>query len=341
MKHLSFILFISLLIAGCTSQKVKEDTELLHYTKVDIPEMLIGRPIKMQSCGSNLLIIDYGTDSLFHWVDTKSHTYKGSFGIKGQGPGEWIYPQKIHFHGMNNVYCYDVGTSELKIFNLNNDCDQISSSTLFKGGILTFDIMPISDTLFVINGYDEKSMFRTVNIKGRIIDRSETYPYKNEEEKRIPDNFRSLAYQGTMRTNGRQQFVFVTSQARQIYLYRVTGGGKLIKTGEIIDSYAQYVPDYSTKGSYSVAFDGNVPECYKDVIASDKYIYALYSGRTFKDYQLSCNECESLYVYDWTGKFVRLYKLDVPVTHICLNEQQNKLYAIANIPDPTLVSFDL
>lgn len=90
-----------------------------------------------------------------------------------------------------------------------------------------------------------------------------------------------------------------------------------------------------------MAFDGNVPECYKDVIASDKYIYALYSGRTFKDYQLSCNECESLYVYDWTGKFMRLYKLDVPVTHICLNEQQNKLYAIANIPDPTLVSFDL
>lgn len=341
MKHLSFILFISLLTAGCTSQKVEEDAELLHHTKIDIPEMLIGRPVNIQSCGSNLLIIDYGADSLFHWVDTKSHTYKGSFGIKGQGPGEWIHPEKIHFHGMNNVYCYDVGTSGLKTFNLNNACNQILSSTILKGSFLTYDIMPISDSLFAINGYYENSMFRTVNNKGRIIDRSEAYPYKDEEEKSIPDDFRSLAYQGTMRANGRQQFVFVTSQARQIYLYRVTSDGKLIKTGEIIDSYAQYKPDYSTKGSYSVAFDSKVPESYKDLIASDKYIYALYSGRTFNDYKLSCNECKLLYVYDWTGKFVRLYKLDVPVTYICLNEQQNKLYAIANIPDPALVSFDL
>ncbi|WP_455591635.1 BF3164 family lipoprotein [Bacteroides sp.] len=340
MKNLFFILFISLLTVGCTSQKVTEDAELLHHTKITIPEMLIGRPVNIQSSDSNLLIIDYGADSLFHWIDTKNHTYKGSFGIKGQGPGEWNHPQKIHFLGKNNVYCYDVGTSELKTFNLNN-FGQISSSNIFKGSILTFDIMPISDSLFVINGYYEKSAFRTVNNEGRIIDMSGTYPYKNEEEKSIPDDFRSLAYQGTMRTNGRQQFVFVTSHARQIYLYKVTSDGNIIKTGEIIDSYAQYVPDYSTKGSYSVAFDSEVPECYKDVIASDKYIYALYSGRTYKDYKLSCNECESLYVYDWTGKFVRLYKLDVPVTNICLNEQQNKLYGIANIPDPALVSFDL
>lgn len=341
MKHLSFILFISLLTVGCTSQKAKEDAEILHHTKVDIPEMLIGRPINIQSSGTNLLIIDYGTDSLFHWIDAKNHTYKGSFGEKGQGPGEWNHPEKIHFHGINNIYCYDTGTSELKTFNLNNAYDPMSSNTIFKGSILTFDIMPISDSLFVINGYYERSMFRTVNNKGRIIDKSETYPYKNEEEKNIPDDFRSLAYQGTMRTSGRQQFVFATSHAQQIYLYRITSDGKLIKTGEIIGSYAQYNPDYREKGTYSVAFDSEAPEGYKDVIASDKYIYALYSGRTYKDYKLSCNECESLYVYDWTGKFVRLYKLDVPVTHICLNEQQNKLYAIANAPDPTLVSFDL
>lgn len=73
---------------------------------------------------------------------------------------------------------------------------------------------------------------------------------------------------------------------------------------------------------------------------SDNFIYALYSGRSFKEYKMSCSDAEYIYVYDWSGNLIKLYKLDVPVSRICLDEQNEKLYAIANLPDPALVVFD-
>ena len=106
------------------------------------------------------------------------------------------------------------------------------------------------------------------------------------------------------------------------------------------DRYAQYIPDTSIPGAYSVAIDGKKPQGYTDLAVTDHLIFALYSGRSFKEYKMSCSESESIYVYDWNGKLVSLYELDVPVNHICIDGQGKKIYAISNLLDPLIVTFD-
>ena len=78
-----------------------------------------------------------------------------------------------------------------------------------------------------------------------------------------------------------------------------------------------------------------------DLAVTDKYVYALYSGRTFKKHKMAAYEGETIYVYDWTGRLVKTYQLDVAITQFCVDEDENRLFAMANIPEPTIVSFNL
>lgn len=44
--------------------------------------------------GDGLLIMDYKSDSMFHYVNLKQK-YVGQFGAKGQGPDEFIHPTSL------------------------------------------------------------------------------------------------------------------------------------------------------------------------------------------------------------------------------------------------------
>jgi hypothetical protein len=53
-----------------------------------------------------------------------------------------------------------------------------------------------------------------------------------------------------------------------------------------------------TKGMPSVIFGRNNRIAFCDIASSDKYIYALYSGRTTEEFKEKAHECEHLLVYD-------------------------------------------
>ena len=324
---------------SCHSKKEDVAVRKLQHVELDIPNLIIGSPGGLQKKGNNLIILDYKSDSLFHLIDINSKRYVGMFGGRGQGPNELNHPNNIHFSG-NRMYCYDVGKSEIKQLELDATNINISCSTVFRfKNHWRFDAIPIAGQRFVVNGCFEDAMFGIINEQNEILYTAESYPYKDEVEQKIPSRFRAMAYQGTMRLNNKGYMAFATSNAKLLYLYNISNG-ELEKLGEVIDRYAQYIPDASMPGAYSVALDGKKPQGYTDLAVNDHFIFALYSGRSFKEYKMSCSESEYIYVYDWNGKLVSLYKLDVPVNHICIDEMEKKIYAISNLPDPVIVTFD-
>lgn len=339
MKKCLFIYVLAISITSCICRKENNSMEVLRHKVIDIPGVIIGSPGGLQKKENSLVILDYKSDSLFHLIDIKNNVYWGAFGSKGQGPNEFNHPQNIQIYD-DNLYCYDGDKAEIKRIEINNEEKRIACSTFVKfEDNWSFDVIPISNQSFLANGCFEEGMFRVINEKSETLFTIASYPYKDEGEKNIPNKFRAMAYQGTMRMNRKGSIAFAVAQAKLIYLYRLEGM-KLIKSGEIVDSYAKYKPDSSMPRSYSVVFDGKSPECYMDLAVTDDFVYALYSGRTFKEFKMSCSECEYIYVYDWTGNFINLYKLDVPVSRICLDESNKKIYAIANLPDPTIVVFE-
>ncbi|MBQ8442360.1 MAG: hypothetical protein IJX29_03230 [Bacteroides sp.] len=52
-------------------------------------------------------------------------------------------------------------------------------------------------------------------------------------------------------------------------------------------------------------------------------------------------EGKTILVYDWAGKLLKTCQLDVTITKFCVDEDEDVVYAVANIPEPTIVRFEL
>lgn len=328
-------------LIGCTDEKKQNEIMYLHHEVLEFPDMLIGSPGDIQKDGNDMIVLDYKQDFLFHRVDLKENRYMEMFGAKGQGPDDFIHPSGLAKIGNGYFSSYDVAKRKLDVMSINKDNGNFEVFRCLKNErFMAFDIIPLSDSLFVMSGEVDGAMFALIDNKGKILSVSDEYPCKDEGEKMIPARFRAMAYQGTLRVSLNGYFAYATGNAKQVHLYKVENK-KIVKTGEVIEGYAHYEPNMAREGGYGVAHKGEYPKSYMDLSVTDKYVYALYSGRTFKEYKLSCYECETIYVYDWAGKLVKTYRLDVPVVQFCIDEDEKIIYAIANIPDPTIVCFKL
>lgn len=77
---------------------------------------------------------------------------------------------------------------------------------------------------------------------------------------------------------------------------------------------------------------------YLAVKATEKYIYALYSGKTKED-QEHYSYSRHLYVFSLDGDILRKYELDTPVIDIAIDECRKRIYAVSI--DVQLVYFDM
>lgn len=100
-----------------------------------------------------------------------------------------------------------------------------------------------------------------------------------------------MAYQGMMRVTEQGKVVFATLMHKIILLYEMKNDG-LVEQTSIIDWFGEYMPDSRLgEGLYSVIYNGRLPMAYRDISVTEDYIYALYSGRSFKEYGMKQLEC--------------------------------------------------
>jgi hypothetical protein len=74
---------------------------------------------------------------------------------------------------------------------------------------------------------------------------------------------------------------------------------------------------------------------------SDKYIYALYS---LKDKDASVQDKfrgNTIFVFDWEGKPIKKFVMDCDVKAIEVSDDEKRIYAIFDNPDPEIIYFEL
>lgn len=334
-KRWNILLLILFILFSCN----RRDTTmaiLLEHESVEIENLMIGFAGGVKQVDSFLVILDYKNNAFFHLVNTERMQYDGSFGLKGDGPLDFLHPSDIIRYTSHSLCCYDLmkrTVSELKFYN-----DSIFFNTIMKcDTLMNFNVLPVKNNNFIGVGLYQDSMFKIINRKGRITKGYFSYPYKDETEAKIHANVRGMAYQGPMDINPSQnKLVYATSYAKQLYFFSVEEDKmRLIK--EIKESYPQYIPD--TSQGVSIVYDKKAPFGFTDVVTTDKFVYALYSGKSFEEYGLQDSEGDNLLVYNWQGELIRTYKLDVDVSCICVDDRDKIMYAITNNPDPLIVKF--
>ncbi len=344
MKKFLFICLTALSLASCGEEKKKEIVPVqLKHEVIDLPDAIMGSVGDIRKIGSYLIVLDFRTDSIFHLIDVKKKVYHGMFGGKGQGPNEFIHPEHIHAFGDGRFTIFDAMRKDLKEIKLDSINKKLTFSriTLMKNKD-DWDVAPLPDGNFVTWGLYDGPKFNVVDKEGNIVAQGGEHPYKDEAEKKIHNILRAMAYQGFFRVNKDGKMAHVTSGTGQILsIYQPSAKG-ITPIAEVVERYADYKPNDHPPGAYSVSNNGNSPETYQGVHVTDDFIYALYSGRKFADYKSdACMNCEHIHIFDWEGNQVGAYKLDVAVNSFFLDETENRIYAIADLPNPVVVVFDL
>ncbi|WP_455672694.1 BF3164 family lipoprotein [Phocaeicola sp.] len=309
---------------------------LKHEVVITNDSLVIGAPMKLGYIDGNLIILDYKSESFFHWIKLPECKYMGAFGVRGQGPDEFLNIKSLHLI-CDTLYAYDFYKSELvQVIPTGEKLDFKKVLNLPKSWIM--DLLPLSKEIYCSTGCFEEGIFHLVDSTGNMLYVSDNYPARDKAEAQLSNQVRYMAYQGCMETDGNGHIVYLTSQSKQRYIYKLEHDS-LIELASYLDSY----PQYTSGGGdgFSVIHDVNAPVGYRDVIADDDVFYALYSGRSFKDFQLKSFECPILYAYNWQGELLKTYELDVPITNVCLDKEHHVFYGIANLPDPVLVRFKI
>ncbi len=98
-----------------------------------------------------------------------------------------------------------------------------------------------------------------------------------------------------------------------------------------------HYPDIVQSNNGIAVFKRNNINGFYDVTCSREYIYAIYSGKSYNESQLSINKCDYLIIYDWDGNMIKCMKLEQPMSQIYYDIILNKLFGLVDIRDATYI----
>ena len=322
------------------SFSVERPTRVVGDTFTEIDSL--GRPGDLLKVGPYLVISDGHNDPPLHIVRASDGTLIQSLGRPGEGPGEFgsIWSLLSAPTEDEAFWAYDVMLRRLTYVDLKRyfaDAFTLGEQliSLTSEGML---ISPawIADTLIIGSGFFTEGRIGHFDSSGKMLRQVGITP---PGRKKVPVPVRQHAYQSTLATHPDGSLaVLGTRHADQLEIYRVDGTRLVVVRGPL-----EFDPIYTVKnrgGAPSMATGDDLRFGFIDLATTQKYIFALYSGRTREDYPGRANFGETVHVFDWSGQLIHTYQLDADVISIVVDESGRTLYA-SQRPHPAILSYAL
>jgi hypothetical protein len=238
--------------------------------------------------------------------------------------------------------CYDGSTRQFSEIALNSKTTPLKTKkcSFISDVNMNFQVIKDGFNQYIGLGIYPEGMFMLYDSLGTAIRSFFEYPYKDADEKSIKHEFRAMAYQGKIILNpSGTKFAYTARFADVIHFYAVSNKNiQLIKKVE--NRFCEYAPDEGGRG-YGSAIKPTNRNGYADIYTTEKYVYLLYSGKTILEYREKMLESNQLKIYDWSGQLLKEIELDIPCKYFCVSPDDKNMWAIAEIPEPTIVRFDL
>lgn len=304
----------------------------------------LSMPGDLAVVGEHLVLLNKQADSVIRVYDAETGALRRSFGRQGQGPGEFEGAWSLDpVPGSRTAFwIYDLNLQRLTGVDLATDFGASGTYrdrivTLQGGGAPTSPVW-VSDSLFLSPGYfNDPGRLAHFARTGRMLRLVGDPP---PGDAAVPMPVRQHAYQSTAAPNpARTRVAVATRHADRLDIYRPDG-----------TRVASAPRPAGFEPVYRVANAGGAPTMesgedlrfgYIDVAATDRYVYALYSGLRRADAPGRANFGRVVRVFDWNAKPVRTFELDGPVLSIAADPADRRLYAARFDPTPALVAFDV
>lgn len=330
-----------------TSESIIEEAtrkdEILKGEIVPIDTALFRYAYRMRVQDDKAVILDlHNADYYYHVFTYPDFHYISSFGKRGEGPGESIYAANIRFAGPGTVWVLDDGKGRMYQYSgiakgetPTLETDILLDKRLFRS--LDFDVKDASTV--VIPDYSGENRFSWASLSsGELLRKSEQIPVSDQEL--LKESAPAVA-------QGWNSFISLSPDKR--ILVSVTQFGDRL---DIYDMQSQkHVGKLGGDGEpeFSVSPEGyGLPAgriCYYDVQVTDKYIYAIYDGRKFKDIIKLADAYKQggkiLRIFTHEGNAVETYVLDRPIAGIYVDETAGLLFGMDVNADEQIVKYPL
>lgn len=345
-KMIYLFIFLSLLSCSKNNMKINEifqQSSLLQHKKmIDDKTYLIGSSGKMLIVDSILIALDYSAQSVLHLFDIKNNIYINGLGKKGQGPNEFLHPASLTYFSHKSFLVYDLLDNTLKKISI----DSLMSGNVFYEKLINFDsisnsfVFPTAYNNYIAFGLYESNMFKLIDQQNNEIGSFIDFPIKSKEKKGIDHRNIALAYQGTLNISpDKNKIVYASYYGTIIGIYDINHSSINQNFLLVCDHPMYSVQNEGNGMSSPISKDGI--SAFRDLYTTDRYIYSLYSGNKISELKEKAFEAKDIYVFDWEGNSVIHYYLDVPINNIAVLPDDKKIYAISNLPDPTMIEFEI
>ncbi len=298
-------------------------------------------PADLAVVGQYLVVIDIASDSVLHFIDRRTGTYRGQFGRRGEGPGEFKTPWSLDHYGDEDSgsWIYDIGLRRLTQVDIRRS---LATGHLIPTQMvgLTGSGIPTGplwvDSAIVSLGFFTHGRIVVFNAHGQPVSAMGPVPPGTDD---LPPSVAQQVYQGTLvRHPDRQYLAAVTRHASLIEIYDMHGV-RTVTNGPLL-----ITPRYGIRKSLSqpsMRTGSDLRFGYVDATASRQHIYALFSGRTREGFPGRAHLGSYVHIFDWSGNFEHALSLDSEIAAIAIDVDSNILYALRHNPTPAVLAYNL
>lgn len=294
--------------------------------------------------GRYLVLINPSREATLRVYEAETGKVVRAFGREGKGPGEFQSAWTLDpvAGSPSSFWVHDLQLQRLTFVDLEKDfgADETYGSRILRlqgSGPATNPIWS-GDTLLVSSGYfADPGRLAQFDQGGRL---QAVVGEPPPGQPSTPVQVRQHAYQSTIKGNSTGSLIAVaTRHADRLQIFRPDG--TLVSEARRPANFEPVYKSVIRAGHPSMSSGDDLRFGYVDLAATDAHVYALYSGRTRRDFPGEAVYGEYVYIYDWNANLRTVLRLDAAASSIAVDESKKKLYAVQHLPAPAVVVYDL
>ncbi|MEX1212583.1 MAG: BF3164 family lipoprotein [Balneolaceae bacterium] len=277
--------------------------------------------------GQKLIFVELRGDTLGKIVDANTGKLIKRFGRMGRGPGEFVGHYSITADE-NGFFIHDIILQRGIKFSLSEllkNKDYFGDKPVFfkseNGSIIS--MVPHLNSKFVGSGLFKEGRISFYNENGEVIGLTGNVPISNIK---APPAIISQAFIGQVAVNpSTHEIALATRYSDRIEIYKKTGKKKYILRGP--KNFDPVFEVAQRDGYPALSSNHQMRIGYVDISVTDKYIYALYNGRTRGESDDSYSGSE-IFKFNWEGEVLKLYHLPFYAGFISVDRNNDNIYLI-------------
>lgn len=292
-------------------------------------------PWRMALAAERIVVLDPYEIPKVYVVDARSGSLECAFGGSGGGPGEFRFPEAVAAReDGSEVWIGDPGQSRITRVAMDGICSAHDR---------VLETIPVATPLFRGLVLLDPGRFLTSDISGLgrllIFDRSGTAmtrlgpPVAMQE---VPPTVAGQVRQAVIALNRSTGLVALGGvRTGELEYYRLDGHKRATAAAP-----RRFQPRFRVgeqRGEPTMVPDPDDRYAYLDLAADDRYLVALFSGRSRREDPLLAAAGRDLHVFDWEGCLIAAYRLDQPISALAIDWRSRVLYGSRWGRDPALV----